>query len=399
MNLVEKHIIDGTEELDGVTFKCKNLYNKVLYDIRQDFINNKVYPNKYDLFTKCKNLPEYKELPSRVSRAVIRTVVGNWDSFFKAMKSWKKQPMKFNSRPKLPSYLPKNARFTAIYTDGAILKRSLVKEGVIGFSKLKQKIKLQHKDSKLIEVQIIPYINGKYKINIVYKVEEKEQLPDNKRYVSIDLGVNNLMAVTSNIGLNPILVNGRPLKSLNQYFNKQKSFYTSELELKQKRRTSKKLEKLSFKRENKVNDYLHKSSRWLIYYCIKNEINTIIIGYNEMWKQSIKMGKKNNQNFVSIPFYKLIKFIKYKAKLEGINVILTEESYTSKCSFLDNEPMFNNKSFVGQRIKRGLFKSKSGKLINADVNAAYNIMRKVVPNTYFVDGIVDVSVHPIKINF
>lgn len=410
MNLVEKHIIDRTDELDEITFKCKNLYNKVLYEVRQDFINNKVYPNKYDLFNKCKNAPDYKVLPSRVSRCVIRTLIGNWDSFFKAMKAWKKQPIKFNGRPKLPSYLPKNSRFTAIFIDGAILKLKLKKEGLIGLSSLKQKIKLQHKDSKLVEVQLIPYINGKYKVNIVYKKEEKEKLPDNQRYISIDLGVNNLMAVTSNTGLNPILVNGRPLKSLNQHFNKQKSFYSSELELKQKRKSSKKLEKLNFKRENKINDYLHKSSRWLIKYCVENKINTIIVGYNEMWKQSIKNGKKNNQNFVQIPFYKLIQFIEYKAKLEGIDVILTEESYTSKCSFLDNELMFNNKTFKGQRVKRGLFKTSSGKLINADINASYNIMRKVidysliinqkvVPNSVFEDGIEGVSVHPIKINF
>lgn len=173
----------------------------------------------------------------------------------------------------------------------------------------------------------------------------------------------------------------------------------SELKIKQDRYKSRSLEKLSFKRECKINDYLHKSSRFLINYCLKYNINTIIIGYNKSWKQNIKLGDKNNQNFVSIPFYKLIEMIKYKSEMVGLNVILNEESYTSKCSFLDLETITKHESYLGERIKRGLFKSSKGILINADVNASYNIMRKVVPNLFNKDGIEGVSAHPVKINF
>ena len=230
-------------------------------------------------------------------------------------------------------------------------------------------------------------------------VKENEIKKDNKKYYSIDLGINNLMTITSNTGLNPSIVNGRPLKSMNQYFNKSKAFYQSELKKKQKKQKfSRNLEKLTLKRENKMNDYLHKSSKFLIDSCLKNDINTIIIGYNKFWKQKVKMGKKTNQSFVSIPFYRLIEFISYKAKLEGINVILNEESYTSKCSFLDLEDVKKHENYQGKRVKRGLFKSSKGILINADVNASYNIMRKVVPNL-FKDGIEGVSAHPVKFNF
>ena len=398
MNLVEKHIINESTELNELSFNCKNLYNKILYDVRQDFIYHGTKPDKYKLYVSCKTLPEYKLLTSRVARGVIRTLVANWDSYFSALNSWFKQPQKFNGKPKLPKYLPKNGRFLAIFPVGAFSLKSL-KTGFITLSKLKElKIPLQHKNNDIVEIQVIPSKNKKYKINIVYYVEKQQIKSNNNKYVSIDLGVNNLMTITSNTGSNPIIVNGRPLKSLNQFFNKKNAFLKSELKLKQNKFNSKNLDKLSFKRENKINDYLHKSSRFLIDYCLKNEINTVIIGYNKSWKQNINIGKKNNQNFVQIPFYKLIEMIRYKAEIIGLNIILNEESYTSKCSFLDLEPINFQNVYLGERIKRGLFKSNKGKLINADVNASYNIMRKVIPNV-FSEGIEGVSVHPIKINF
>lgn len=398
MNLVEKHIIDESTELNDLCFKTKNLYNRVLYITRQDFITNGVKPNKYELFNDCKDLIEYKVLPSRVSRCVIRTLVSNWDGYFVSLNSWFKSPERFKGKPKLPGYLDKQGRFIAIFIDSSVLKRHISK-GLIGLSKLKLQIPYQHKDKDIIEVQVIPYKNKKYKINIVYYQEQQELKKNNNKYASIDLGLNNLMTITSNTGEQPFIVNGRPLKSINQYYNKQKAFLTSELELKQKSKKSKRLERLSFKRENKINDYLHKASHYLIDYCLKNDINTIIIGYNKHWKQNIKIGKRNNQNFVQIPFYKLIQMIEYKAELNGLVVILNEESYTSKCSFLDLEEIKKHEKYKGERIKRGLFKSSKDVLINADVNASYNIMRKVVPNLFNNEGIEGVSVNPFKINF
>lgn len=397
MNLVEKHIIKETDELNELSFKCKNLYNKVLYIVRQDFILNGVKPNKYNLFNSCKELPEYKLLLSRVSRGVIRMLVGNWDGYFVSLNCWFRNPKLFTGKPKLPKYLDKTSGFTALFTVGSFSVVKL-KEGIVKLSKLSLEIPYQHVDNDIVEVQVIPIKNKKYKINIVYYQKTEELKKDNKRYASIDLGINNLMTVTSNTGLNPFIVNGRPLKSLNQYFNKKNSFLKSELKLKQNSYSSNRLDRLNLTRENKINDYLHKSTHHLINYCIDNNINTIIIGYNKAWKQNVNLGKKTNQNFVQIPFYKLICMIKYKSEIVGLNVILNEESYTSKCSFIDLETINKHNEYKGKRVKRGLYKSSKGILINADVNGSYNIMRKVVPNV-FIDGIEGVSVHPIKINF
>ena len=240
-----------------------------------------------------------------------------------------------------------------------------------------------------------PLPSGKFKINIIYKYEEKVKLKDNEKYCSIDLGLNNLMTLTSNSGLNPTLVNGRPLKSINQYYNKKLAKLKSELP--KGIRTSLRIKKLTEKRNNKINDYIHKSSRFLVNYCVDNQLNTIVLGYNEGWKTGVEMGKRNNQNFVGIPFETIKWYINYKSYMEGINFITQEESYTSKCSSLDFEQIKRHDNYLGKRIKRGLFKSGEGKLINSDVNGSLNILRKAVSNVEFTNGIEAVAVLPKKI--
>ena len=189
------------------------------------------------------------------------------------------------------------------------------------------------------------------------------------------IGVNNLCAIGSNV-LKPIIINGKPLKSINQYYNKKLAKLKSEL--KNEKKTSKRIKSLTNKRNNKVNDYLHKSSRLIVNYLVSNNINTLVIGKNKEWKQNAKIGKRNNQNFIQIPHTRFIEMLEYKCKLEGITVIVTEESYTSKCSFMDNEPIKKHTNYVGKRVKRGLFKSSKGILINADLNGSLNILKKVV---------------------
>ena len=385
MRLVESHIIDKSLELDELTFKTKNLYNAVNYIIRQEFISNGNWLRKLHLFTLCKDMNEYTALPVRVSRCVIRMLDTNWTSFFEAMKSYKKNKNSFRGRPNLPNYLDKNSRFTAIFIDNGVLKRN-IKNGYIGLSSLKQKIKIHIIDKKIIEVQVVPYYN-KIKIQVVYEEPNIELKTNNKKYCSVDLGVNNLMTITSNIKtIKPLIINGRPLKSINQYYNKKLAKLKS-------LKATKQIQMLGFKKTNKVNTFMHQTSRYLIDYCGTNKINTIVIGHNHFWKQKVNMGKVNNQKFVSIPFDKLIQMIKYKALLKGINIIQQEESYTSKCSFLDMESVKKQNEYSGRRVKRGLFVSKSGKTINADVNGSYNILRKAVPNV-FDNGIEDVAVHP-----
>ena len=232
---------------------------------------------------------------------------------------------------------------------------------------------LVKKDVKFI--RIVPK-NNSITIEIGYEREEKV-FKDNGKFASIDLGLNNLMTIVTSTKEKPLIINGLPLKSINQRFNKRSSKVKSELFLKNQKYSSKKLYNIVNKRNNKVKDYLHKSSTFLVNYLVSNDITNLIIGYNENWKQNINLSKKNNQNFVSIPFYTLINQIQYKCKLKGINAILINESYTSKCSFLDNEKITKHEEYLGIRIKRGLFKRKiNNQLVNADVNSACNILKK-----------------------
>lgn len=392
MLLVESHIIDKSIELDEITFKCKNLYNKANYIIRNEFISTGKYLSKFEMFTICKDIEEYKCLPVRIARGVLRTLDANWQSFFSCIKKWRANKQLFNAKPNLPKYLPKNGKFTALFYETAILKP---KNGKVGLSSLKLRIPVQT-TGKLIEIQVVPTKTNKYKINIIYNYEEEKLKQDNKNYCSIDLGLSNLMTVTSNKnGFKPLVVNGNPLKSINQFYNKKKAEYQSVLPKDIK--TSKRIEKLTFKRNCKINDYIHKASDYIVKICLNNELNTLVVGYNELWKQEINIGKMNNQNFVQIPFYKMIQMLAYKCEKYGINFITHEESYTSKCSFLDNEDITKHEVYKGKRIKRGLFKTEKGLLINADVNGSYNILKKVVPNAY-VNGIEGVAVHPYRVN-
>lgn len=392
MLLVESHIIDKTIELDEITFKCKNLYNKANYIIRNEFISTGKYLSKFEMFTICKDIEEYKCLPVRIARGVLRTLDGNWKSFFSCIKKWRDNKQLFKAKPNLPKYLPKNGKFTALFYETAILKP---KDGKIGLSSLKLRIPVQT-TGKLIEIQVVPTKTNKYKINIIYDYVEEKLKQNNKNYCSIDLGLGNLMTVTSNkSGIKPVVVNGKPLKSINQFYNKKKAEYQSVLPKDIK--TSKRIEKLTFKRNCKVNDYIHKASDYVVKFCLNNNLNTLVVGYNELWKQEINIGKRNNQNFVQIPFYKIIQMLTYKCEKHGINFITHEESYTSKCSFLDNEEITKHETYKGKRIKRGLFKTSTGVLINADVNGSYNILKKAVPNA-FVNGIEGVAVHPYRVN-
>lgn len=222
------------------------------------------------------------------------------------------------------------------------------------------------------QLRFIPK-NGYIVLEIVYNKKEKNLMLDNGNYLGIDIGLDNLASCVSNTG-SCFIINGRPLKSINQYYNKRLAFLKSKL--KDNKQISKQIRILTNKRNNKIKDYLHKASRILVNHVVSNGINTIIIGHNKCWKQEINIGKRNNQNFVSIPFNMFISMISYKATLEGINVKIVEESYTSKCSFLDNERICKHESYKGRRTKRGLFKTSFGKTINADINGAFNIIRK-----------------------
>ena len=210
-------------------------------------------------------------------------------------------------------------------------------------------------------------------VEIGYNKVEGEIKTDNGRYVSIDLGVNNLATITSNV-FKPFIINGKPVKSINHFYNKEIAKKKSKLPT--RIYSSKYIQNLYRKRNNKITDYFHKVSTYIVNQLVSNQVNTLVIGYNSGWKQDIDMGKKNNQNFAYIPFCKLINMLEYKCALKGITVLTNEENYTSKCSFLDDEPICKHEKYLGKRVKHGMFKSSDGTIINADVNGSLNILKK-----------------------
>ena len=370
MILVEKHIIRSGKyfnQLIEITRLSKNLYNSGLYAVRQHYFEHKKflnYVNLNNMFVEQKQQDYYK-LPAKVSQQTLKMVEQNFKSFFGSLKSEK------TKKVKIPKYLDKNSSFLTIWTNQAV---SLKKKGYLKLSGTDVYIKtdIDH----INQVRVVPG-NNQLVVEILYEVREKDLKKDNGKYSSIDLGINNLMTLSGNT-TEPIIVNGKPLKSINQYYNKKKSEIQGKLETINKTKKSKKLNKLTNKRNNKINDYLHKSSKIIINHLVSKDICTLIVGYNQHWKQEINIGKKNNQNFVSIPYLKLLNMLEYKCKKEGINFVKNEESYTSKCSFIDGEEIKKHTKYLGKRIKRGLFESASGKLINADLNGSLNILKKVV---------------------
>lgn len=401
MNRVEKHIIKSNNKyykmLDEYCFKSKNLYNYANYIIRQEFINNGkwIRYNELDKIVKNKeNDFDYKNMPiSSSAQQCLKLLDKNWKSFFASIKDYNKNPSKYLGRPKLPKYKSKNSRNALILTN----QNCKIKNGYIKFPKKFKGLLIKTKiRNGLQQVRVIP--KDKYLvIEIVYKIEDVEPLVDNGRYVGIDLGLDNFATITNNCGLIPLVINGKGLKSLNQYYNKQISHYRSIAKRVNKLDYTNKMRKLTLTRNNKVDDYIHKASRFLIDYCKNNEINTIVIGNNKNWKQNSKMNKKVNQNFISIPYYNFIQKVQYKAEEFGIKVIVTEESYTSGTSFLDSELPIKENYNKSRRKYRGLFISNNGIKINADVNGSYQIIKKVFPKA-FADGIEGVGLHPFKVN-
>ena len=375
MTLVEQHIIKKSdsrfEELDNLLFLSKNLYNAGLYITRQYYFEHKKFLNYQSLasiMVKEDNI-DYRRLPAKVSQQTLKLIEQNFKSFFKHLKVKKKDEV-----IKIPNYLKKDTgRFVVTYTSQAISNKA-IKSGILKLSKVESTFKTEKTDIQ--QVRIISK-NNHIVVEVIYNVKNVEPLADNERYASIDLGLNNLGTVASNV-IKPFIINGKPLKSINQFYNKRVSNLKSKL--KDGKKTSRRIKSLTDKRNNKIKDYLHKASTLLVNQLVSNDLNTLIIGNNKSWKQDINIGKRNNQNFVQIPHSTFIKMLEYKCKLRGINVLITEESYTSKCSFLDNEDIKKQKEYKGSRIKRGLFKSSKGILINADVNGSLNILKKVVGN-------------------
>lgn len=397
---VERHIINNQHKafkiFDEYCYKSKNIYNLANYTQRQLFINGKKILKYVDLSKQLNKTDAFKELGSNASQMTLKLVCQNWKSFFVAIKDYSKNPSKYLGKPKLPRYKDKNGRYIFTMTN----MQTHIYDGYLYFAFkplkfLNNTFKTNVKD-KLLQTRIIPK-GSCYVLEIVYEVEIPNIKEFNNRVVGIDLGVNNFATLTNNVGVQPIVINGRVIKSINQYYNKVKSELQSDLKKRHNKHWSNKLGQLQMKRDNKIDYYLHCASRSIVNYCDGLDISRVVVGLNKTWKQESSMSKINNQIFISIPYDKFIKQLQYKLLEKGIELIITEESYTSGCSFLDNEPLNKDYYNKSRRIQRGLFRSNEGILINSDVNGSYNIIRKVFPDA-FVDGIEGIHLHPIRVN-
>jgi putative transposase len=365
MQLVERHILKG-EQYHELCVKAKNLYNQSLYYWRQSIFGNIKYFTEFELtglFAEY-NEENYKSLPAQTSQQVIKLLFKNIKSWQKARKEYAKNPSKFLGRPKLPKY--KKETSIVSFTNQQIK----LKDGFVYFPKMTNLEPLKTKVDNVCQVRIIPNSNH-FTVEVVYEKQEKQLQAYNGNWMGIDLGLNNLATCTTKE--TGTIYNGKPLKSINHFYNKRKSQLQSLLP--QGSYLSKRINRLTSSRNNKVENYIHQISNKIIKQAENENVTKVIIGNNKNWKQDVNLGKKTNRNFVSIPHSSLIEKIQYKGLLVGIEVLVTQEAYTSKCSALDLEPIQKHDKYVGKRKKRGLFVTAEGKLINADCNGSLNIAR------------------------
>ena len=372
--------------LRELSHAAKNLYNQAVYNIRQYYFQENKYLNYQKNNSLLKSSDNYKTLNSNMSQQILKEVDGSFKSFFGLLK--KKNKGIYNTKVKLPSYLPKNSFTTLVIGFVRLNEDTLVIPYSNSFKKNHKKISIKIPpillDKKIKEIRIIPKFNARFfEVQYTYEVEEEQRNLDKNHALAIDFGINNLATCVTSKGRS-FIIDGKKLKSINQWFNKENARLQS---IKDKQKYGKKptlrQKYLYSSRNNKVNDYMSKTARKIINYCLENNIGTLVCGYNETFQRNSNIGKANNQTFVNIPFGKLREKLEYLCKLYSLKFVEQEESYTSKSSFFDMDilPKFEadkpqTYSFLGKRIKRGLYQTSKGYILNADVNGALNILRK-----------------------
>ena len=395
---VEQHLIKRSNPIwktvDTNCFYSKNLYNLGMYTVRQEFINNGKWIRYNQLDKILQQTDAYKEIMSQPAQQTLKVLDKGWKSYFKAIKDWKKNPSKYLGMPKLPRYKDKNGRCVWFIKNNSCR----IKDGRLQFimKRLHGVSFPVRAEGRLLGVRFVPR-GSCYIMEVVLEVE----VPDAPtgaptRIAGIDLGVNNFATVTNNIGVSPIIINGRVVKSINQFYNKRKAWMQSDLKKRNKRNRSRALEEVNMKRFNRVKTFMHTASKRIIDWCVENEIDTLVCGLNKEWKQECNIGKATNQKFVYIPYDMFIKQLEYKCQNYGIRFLTNEENYTSGTSFLDGEIPCKENYDKGRRKYRGLFQAQD-KLINADVNGSYQIIMKAFPNA-FSYGIEGCCLAPVIIN-
>lgn len=366
---------------------AKNLTNQAIYNIRQYYFAEGKYLSYEKNYVLLKDSENYKALNSNMAQQILKEVDGMFKSFFTLLKLAKKGQYNFKNI-KLPKYLPKEGFTTLVIGFVRLKGNQLTVPYSLGFAKEHKKITVNIPSTlegkKVKEIRIIPRAKARFfEIQYFYEATEEQRNLDKNNALAIDFGIDNLTTCVTSTG-QTFIIDGRRLKSINQWYNKENARLQS-IKDKQKfgKRCTKRQSCVTRKRNNRVNDYMSKTARMIINYCLTHNIGTLVCGYNVTFQQSSNLGKVTNQNFVSIPYGKLRNKLQYLSELYGIGYVEQEESYTSKASFFDRDeiPIYNadnpkKHEFSGRRIKRGLYQTKSGYTFNADVNGALNILRK-----------------------
>jgi IS605 OrfB family transposase len=385
---------------------AKNLANEAIYNVRQYYFSEGEFLKYEKNYTLLKNSPNYKALNSNMAQQILKEVDGSFKSFFSLLKLAKQGKYAFRDC-RLPHYLPKDGYTTLVIGFVRLKGNKLILPFSNSFKKTHKAVEITIPpillDKKVKEIRIIPKAKARFfEIQYIYEAECVQRNLNTNNALALDLGINNLVTAVSSNGKS-FIIDGKKLKSINQWFNKENARLQS---IKDKQHYGKKStsrqKAIARNRNNKVNDYMNKAARKVINYCIANDMGTLVVGYNETFQRGGHIGKRNNQNFVNIPYGQLRSKLEYLCKMNGIIFVKQEESYTSKSSFWDRDdiPVYNADNpreyqFSGKRIHRGQYKTASGKIINADVNGALNIMRKssvVDVNILYGRGEVDTPV-------
>ncbi|MDC7956470.1 transposase [Fusobacterium simiae] len=373
-------------DLKYLSHIAKNLTNEAIYNIRQYYFNKKKYLSYNENYKILKDSENYKKLNSNMAQQILKEVDGSFKSFFSLLKLTKKAQYNFKNI-KLPKYLDKDGFTTLVIGFVRLKGNRLIIPYSNSFKKTHKEIAIKLppvlEGKKIKEIRIIPKQHSRYfEIQYTYEVEEIQRELNKENGLGIDLGIDNLCTCVTNNG-ETFIIDGRKLKSINQYYNKTNAKLQSIKDKQKIKRTTLRQKKIAKKRNNRMNDYLSKSARIIINYCLNNDIGKIVLGYNEDFQRNSNIGSINNQNFVNIPYRKIRDKLIYLCKLYGMEFKIQEESYTSKASFFDGDeiPIYDKENqqeyiFSGKRIKRGLYQTRKGKLINADCNGALNILRK-----------------------
>ena len=442
MELVERHIIKPNHrfyrEADRLSWLCKNFYNNANYIYRQKFFASQER-NALAVDRALKTSPDYKALPAKVAQSTIglaiKLVIKAWTSYYMAVRNDREDQTKFKTAPKIPhdkgsrELKREDGHYVVVFNCQAVSKRALKK----GYDRPSgTNIWLPSKVTSILEIRIVPKV-GCYVVEVLYeKLEQPLQV--NRRVAAIDLGLNNMATLTYNVrGLVPTIYEGRGVKSRNQYSNQVSSALKLLLPVAQK--NSKKLARLWHKRNCKVDYYLHTTSSAIIKELVNHQIGLLAIGqyawlkencsenvgfrsstqpthyarsvfleltepywaigWNEDFKDGINTGKVDNLNFSRIPHRRFVQMLQYKGQLAGIQVGLVEESYTSKCSAWDLEPIHQHSDYIGSRVKRGLFRTQTGRFINADVKGSLNIGPKAVGDGLIPNSLEGFVVNPV----